>query len=373
MSEERELRVSALVSVYQADRFIAGALEDLTAQTLFRRGELELVIVNADSPGDEEPIIEEYVSHHPEQVRYIRAPRRETLYASWNRAMCYARSEYFTSANVDDRHHPSALEQLATELDQNQEVALVYADCDVTREVPGSFADTPRHGVIRWPDFDPEKLFVYDYIGPQPMWRRVLHQHYGLFEPTLRSAGDYEFWLRACLHEKFAHVPKVLGLFYENPDSLGADPVNYDESEAARDRHWPVDRGLHPKFRAVQPQFERLRQRIETLPPGTKVSLFGAGRHTRRLISRFRWAIEPRASMVTILDDKPAVDEIDGIPVHKPADLSLGDKTALPFDVVIVSSDTHEAALADAACDAVGGRVPVWYLYKDQARLKGKA
>ena len=47
---ERSYKVSAIVSVYKAERFIKGCLEDLLSQTLFQKGDLEIIIVNSGSP-----------------------------------------------------------------------------------------------------------------------------------------------------------------------------------------------------------------------------------------------------------------------------------------------------------------------------------
>ena len=90
-----------------------GCLEDLAGQTLFAAGELQIVVINSASPQGEDAIIREFVQKHPGQFVYIRTEERETLYAAWNRGIRASGGEYLTNANVDDRHHPQALQQMA--------------------------------------------------------------------------------------------------------------------------------------------------------------------------------------------------------------------------------------------------------------------
>ncbi|MCD6560881.1 MAG: hypothetical protein J7L16_03865 [Deltaproteobacteria bacterium] len=35
------------------------------------------------------------------------------------------------------------------------------------------------------------------FVGPQPMWRRNIHDEYGYFNDSFVSSGDYEFFSRS--------------------------------------------------------------------------------------------------------------------------------------------------------------------------------
>lgn len=250
MGNESISTVSALVSVFRAERFIRGCLEDLTSQSLFRQGRLEIVIVNSGSPENEDCIIREYVAKYPAAVKYIRTAERETIYQAWNRAIQQANGTYLTNANVDDRHRPDALEITARFLDTHPDVALAYADCNVTTSENSDFAEAPVIARFAWPDFHPVHLFQVCYIGPQPMWRRSLHKKHGLFDPSYRSAGDYEFWLRlAARGERFHHIPDCLGLYLQSPAGVehSNQQLSWEESNHARTTHWPAEWGQRPQ------------------------------------------------------------------------------------------------------------------------------
>ena len=52
--------------VYNGDEFIEGFLADITRQTIF--DQCELIIINANSPGNEEPVIKKYMAQYPNIV-----------------------------------------------------------------------------------------------------------------------------------------------------------------------------------------------------------------------------------------------------------------------------------------------------------------
>jgi glycosyltransferase involved in cell wall biosynthesis len=211
-------RVTAIVSTYKSAAFMRGCLEDLVAQTLYARGELEILVIDSGSPENEGEIVREMQRQHP-SIRYIRT-ERETLYAAWNRGVRLARAAYLTNANTDDRHRNDALELMADALDAQPDVSVVYADSLITTRPHETFRENSAQKRLSWPPFSYAELQRRCIIGPQPMWRRALHDRYGDFEAKFVVAGDYEFWLRIGRHERFLRLPEVLGLYFQNGAGL---------------------------------------------------------------------------------------------------------------------------------------------------------
>ena len=140
-------RVSAIVSTYNSERFLRGCLEDLVQQTLFKRHELEVIVVNTGSQQGEDSLVNELQKNYP-QIVSIRIGERETIYQAWNRGIRAASGEYVTTANTDDRHRSDALEVMASELDAHPEVALVYGDVFVTNFENQTFDSHIRSGYL---------------------------------------------------------------------------------------------------------------------------------------------------------------------------------------------------------------------------------
>jgi hypothetical protein len=229
--------VSAIVSTYKSERFMRGCLEDLERQTIANA--LEIVVIDSASPQNEGSIVKEFQERYSNIV-YIRTEERETMYASWNRGIKAARGQYVTSANTDDRHRSDALQIMVRKLEENPDVTLVYADCMITRNENETFECAHPVRRFQWPDFSASDLLLKDcFVGPQPVWRREVHEEHGLFDDKMVAAGDYEFWLRIARNRKFLRIRQCLGLYLESP--TGVERANADrgrkEVEEARVRY----------------------------------------------------------------------------------------------------------------------------------------
>lgn len=210
--------VSAIVSTYNSAEFIRGCIEDLERQTIADR--LEIIVVDSASPQDEGAIIRELQGRYT-NIRYLRTEQRETVYAAWNRAIGMARGCYITNANTDDRHRRDAFELMVRVLENAPAVDLVYADVIITRTPHETYEQHTSAGRYSWFEWDRNTLLDNGcFIGPQPMWRRSVHELYGGFDDNYVTSGDYEFWLRISQTSDFRHISQPLGLYLSHPDSI---------------------------------------------------------------------------------------------------------------------------------------------------------
>ena len=226
--KEDKYLVSAIVSTYNSERFLRGCLDDLIGQSLYDKGQLEIVVVVSGSTDGDLEIVKEYQEEHDHIV--VLETARETLYAAWNRGIRAASGKYVTNANTDDRHRQDALEKLAKVLEGRDDIALVYADLLVTDVENRTFGDMAhpasagQHaavGAFQWKEFDVETLKQACYMGPQPMWRRSLHRVFGYFDESFYTAGDWEFWIRMAVGgAKFLHIPEFLGLYLQSETGI---------------------------------------------------------------------------------------------------------------------------------------------------------
>lgn len=210
--------VSAIVSTYNSECFIRGCIEDLEQQTIAHQ--IEIIVIDSASPQNEGAIVRELQGRYG-NIRYLRTDQRETVYAAWNRGIALARGRYVTNANTDDRHRRDAFELMARVMDSRPGIDLVYGDVLITKTPYETFEHHTLSGRYNWYDWDRNILLDKGcFIGPQPMWRRSLHQLYGGFDPTYVTSGDYEFWLRISQTSDFFHIRQPLGLYLAHPDSI---------------------------------------------------------------------------------------------------------------------------------------------------------
>lgn len=215
-------RVSIITSLFKGDEFITGFMDNITRQTMFKQ--CELIIINANSPGNEDEVIKPYLEQYP-NIIYFRLEKDPGIYAVWNMAIKMARAEYITNANVDDRLAYNCYELHAQALDKHPEIDLVYSDFYKTFCPHETFY---RHTGKPWimPQFSRKNMY-HCLPNNHPMWRKSMHKKYGFFDEKYQCSGDYEMWLRA-VHNgaQFLKVNKILGLYYHNPQGLSTNPKN---------------------------------------------------------------------------------------------------------------------------------------------------
>lgn len=233
VTPKASIKLTAIVSVYNSSIFIQGCLENLTQQTLFLRSEMEIIVVNSGSEQNEAEVVALYHRKYPHLIKYIKT-ERETLYAAWNRGIELASGNYLTNANTDDRHRIDALEIMADALEQHPEVDLVYGDCFVSSIPNETFEQNSHQRLFRYPEYFPPAALLHYQFGPQPMWRRTVHNRIGFFDGSFRAAGDYDFNLRfAHAGLRALHVSLPLGLYLEVPTAISFR----DNSMARENKH----------------------------------------------------------------------------------------------------------------------------------------
>lgn len=229
--------VTAIVSTYASSALLRSRLENLLSQTLGDR--LEVVVVDSGSPENDGEIAEEFARRDP-RVKVVRTAERETIYKAWNRGVEASRGRFLTNANTDDVLRSDALERLAAELESDAGTDLVYGDFWITHLPNQEFAGAVRMGYSLKPEWSPEIMLAGCHMGPQPMWRRSLHDRFGMFDASFHAAGDYEFWCRcAAGGARFRHVPEFLGLYLHNQGGLcnGDVPRVVRETAAVKDTY----------------------------------------------------------------------------------------------------------------------------------------
>lgn len=225
-SIQRAPTISIITSVFNGDKYIRPFLMDITRQSIFKE-RCELILVNANSPGSEEQTIFEFMKVFPRNIFYKRLATDPGIYACWNMAIEMATGEFITNANLDDRKSPTFLEELANELLSNVGVDIVYANNLVTNFPNETWEKNTADRIYLQEEFSWDAMLRGNPPHCMPMWRRNLHEKFGLFEEEYRSAGDWEFWLRcAAGGAKALKLNNILGLYYFNPNGISTDLKN---------------------------------------------------------------------------------------------------------------------------------------------------
>ena len=122
-----------------------------------------------------------------------------------NRALAEARGEFVVLLDHDDVLYPSALAELAAAFTANDDVDLVYSDEDKLDELGKRYQPHFK------PDWDPELLLAYPYLGHVLAARRDVLERVGGFRPEFDGSQDFDVMLRVTeVARRIVHIPKVL-------------------------------------------------------------------------------------------------------------------------------------------------------------------
>ncbi len=218
-------KISLVTSIFKADEYIEQFMDDITRQTIFE-DKCEWIIINPNSPGNEEEIIKRYVNKYPNNIIYKRLDYDPGIYDTWNMGIKMATGEYITNANADDRKAINSIEEHAKALYLNPDVDLVYADSFIAKEANKRWEDIkPDWQKYNFEQFSLEAMLRGNPPHNNPMWRKIIHDNNGFFDQKYKSAGDWDFWLRCAFSgSKFMKINDVLGVYYFNPTGMSTNP-----------------------------------------------------------------------------------------------------------------------------------------------------
>lgn len=132
-------------------------------------------------------------------------PENGGISRATNRALAAARGEFVVLLDHDDVLEPTALAELAAVIAGHDDVDVVYSDEDKLDELGKRFQPHFK------PDWDPDLLLAYPYMGHVTAVRRDVLEHIGGFRPEFDGSQDYDVMLRATeMARRVVHIPKVL-------------------------------------------------------------------------------------------------------------------------------------------------------------------
>lgn len=239
-ARESEFDVSVICSMWRGGDYIERYMDNITSQSIFT-DRCELIIIDAASPEGEVRTIERYKKRFGDRIVYHRTPHRIGIYSAWNYGVAIARGKYLTNANLDDLRRLDSLELQASALDALSFVDVVYDDHLYSFEAEADFEMMERAGVVsELPLVTRSNMFKMNPPHNGPMWRASLHDKLGQFDESYRSAGDYEFWLRAIIEGAvFYKLNDPTVGYFVNPVGLStaADSYGVQESRKALRKH----------------------------------------------------------------------------------------------------------------------------------------
>ena len=214
-------RVSVLTPVYNAEKYIGDAIGSILSQTFT---DFEFIIINDGSTDNTAKIVRKYAAQD-KRIKFIDSKKNLGVSAVRNKLLDFARGEYIAYQDADDISVPNRLETQVKFLDENPDVTVVG----------GAMLAFPRPELI----VVPKNPKIMDFCianavsNPTVMFRRADVMAIGLrYNPALRTAEDYDFWVRLVKHYNIHNLPNILVNYRVSGTSLSHNNPEMDKVNA---------------------------------------------------------------------------------------------------------------------------------------------
>lgn len=235
--------ITVVISTYDDREFVAKKLAEIEAQSAFQRA--EFIFVEPASPGMERELLEPFCDQHT-NCKLIALGERVNLYQAWNIGWEAAAAPLVCISNMDDAMHSQLLEEVITSMHKHPwDLASVL----IAKQLKDADWNSWEKSRVR-------KLELSTRPGPFFVWRRDLCERIGMFDPSLKVAGDKDFWARALSeHLSLGLIEKVLYLYTKHAGQLSKGGSNTETEKALLDAKpyphvWPKD--LQRRIRQVR-------------------------------------------------------------------------------------------------------------------------
>jgi len=206
-------RISCVLAVHNGEAYLSESIRSILAQTFH---DWELIVVD-DGSTDRTPKILDHFQREDARIRIYHQGKRG-LVASLNHGILMAKGEYVARMDADDVNMPERFAIQLKHLDHHLDIG-----------VCGSWIETfgaKISEIVEYPDNDGaircQLLFSSSLAHPATMFRRSLILHHQLFyDERAVHAEDYDLWVRASRHTRFANVPVVLLRYRIHPQQIG--------------------------------------------------------------------------------------------------------------------------------------------------------
>jgi GT2 family glycosyltransferase len=191
--------VTVLMAVYNDAEFVVEAVESVLGQSF---SDFELLVVDdrgTDGSCDRVRAIGD------RRIRVIANDANLGLTRSLNRGLDEATGRYVARMDADDVAWPDRLARQVVYLDAHPEVVALGGACrliDTAGLEKGWMRPPTDDCAIRW-----TSLFDNPFAHPTVTLRRAVLEARGLrYDPTFRTAQDYDLWIRLLAHGRGANL-----------------------------------------------------------------------------------------------------------------------------------------------------------------------
>ena len=202
------MKISVLMSLYNADKYLTEAMDSILAQTY---PDFEMIVVNDKSTDKSGDILKAFAQKDP-RIVILENAQNLGLTRSLNRGLAIAKGEYVARMDADDISAPDRFQKQVAFLDMHPDYSFVscigrYIDENGNPEQLRPFPETNEEIYAMMPKVDA-------VMHPGAMFRRKDIAQIGNYCEDFRVVQDYDLWFRGmAAGYKFYNIQEPLVLF----------------------------------------------------------------------------------------------------------------------------------------------------------------
>ena len=167
--------------------------------------------------------------------KFIKEDKKLGVYNAWNIGIKESTTNYVTNWNIDDIRHPINT-KIKYDLLSKNDIDVAYNWYVATETLNENFYNIDLNSklVLRYPDNYENCVLENCYAGPDPMWKKTLHDKVGYFDyENFNTIGDWEMWIRFAklANSKFKLIPEVLCIYRDHPNTVSKVQSNKVKKE----------------------------------------------------------------------------------------------------------------------------------------------
>ncbi len=219
---KKKYKLACIISIYKEENLLEKCIRRLAMQSLYQKGELEVILVDSASPENEWQIVDR-LKNEIEHLLYIKTEKRESLPKALNRGVRCSSGEFITFTAPSNFFVDNAFESLLEPFSEHPDVCVVQGDIGEPfseypkTSVPLSSKDMKRFTRRRNDSLNQLRPFVYsNYLAfDSAIFRRTVGEEIGFFDEGLICAAEIKFLLQLLKKGQLYQLGEVVESSYE--------------------------------------------------------------------------------------------------------------------------------------------------------------
>jgi glycosyltransferase involved in cell wall biosynthesis len=207
-------KVSVIIPVYNAEKYLARSIESILNQTFQN---FEILIIDDGSTDNSWEVIQSFDDH---RISSLRNPKNQGVVQSRNKLLSIAKGEYFALQDADDWSEPNRLQVQLDFLESRRDLSICgtqYTKFDnlgnelfvsgFPLEDENIRKNVPEH---------------YQFLCASIMFRKSVYKHIGGYHEFFNRSGNEDiYWIFKALKDyKMVNVSESLYCYRYNPVSI---------------------------------------------------------------------------------------------------------------------------------------------------------